>query len=45
MLAASETMVVVICHVQAGVAVIVERAECFAVTVDLHAVMLGSFNR
>ena len=45
MLAASVTMVVIIVHEQARMAVIVEWAECFPVTVDLHAVMIGSFKR
>ena len=38
MFPAGEAMVVVVCHIQAGVPVIVERAKGHAVMVDLHAV-------
>ena len=45
MLAASIAIIVVIVHKQARMAVIVEWAKGFPVTVDFHAVMLGSFDR
>ena len=40
MLAASEAMVVVIVHKQARMAVIMERAECFSIAVDLNPIPL-----
>jgi len=44
MLAASETMVVIIVHKQAWMAVIVERTKGFSMTVDLHAVPFCRFS-
>ena len=40
MCAAGKTIKVVVCHIQAGMPVIVERTERHTVAVDLHAVPL-----
>ena len=37
---AGEAIIVVVCHIQAGMPVVMKRAERHAVVVDLHAVPL-----